>query len=399
MDLEFYILAGALAVVIILLIVLILRRAPMVRSAVDGERYNSQMRELRELQKQISALKVETEKIIIKQGAEDRDKLFENLNAQTARINETLQKAVGSLQESNEKKLDQMRQTVDEKLTETLRSRLDESFKTVGEQLKNVYETLGEMKKLSGGVSDLQRLLTNVKARGTWAEIQLGEILEQTLPQESFCKNVSTKGNSERVEFAVKIPSREKDGEEILLPIDSKFPQEDYLRLQAAAERSDPAAVEESAKALERIIKSEAKTISELYINVPKTTDFAIMFLPTEGLYSEVLRRPGLTEELQRRYRVIVCGPTTVTAFLNTLQMGFRTIALDKRASQVWELLGAARQQYETFAAVLEKAKRKIDEAGNVIESAQKRNGIIYKKLKSVDSPSADKSDFLIEDE
>lgn len=311
---------------------------------------------------------------------------LQELNAQQSdRLNATLTEAVGKLQESNEKKLDQMRETVDEKLTSTLTERLDSSFKVVGEQLRDVHKSLGEMKELAGGVSDLQRVLTNVKARGTWAEVQLGNILEQTLTSDQYERNVSPKNNGEMVEFAIKIPSRDDNGSTIWLPIDSKFPQEDYVRLCDAAERADKEAVEEATKALERRVKSEAATIARLYIDVPVTTDFAILFLPTEGLYAEILRRPGLAEELQNKYRVMVCGPTTITAFLNTLRMGFRTIALDKRAAEVWKVLGAAKTQYDTFEAILAKARKKIDEAGSTLDEAQNRNRIIKKNLKSVE--------------
>ena len=303
---------------------------------------------------------------------------------------------MGKLQESNEKKLDEMRATVDEKLTSTLTQRLDSSFKTVGDQLKQVYHSLGEMKELASGVSDLQRVLTNVKARGTWAEVQLGNILEQTLTADQYERNVSIKNNGEMVEFAVKIPSRDDDGSIVWLPSDSKFPQEDYLRISDAADRADKAALDEAAKALERTIKNEAATISKLYIDVPRTTDFAILFLATEGLYAEVLRRPGLTEELQNKYRVMVCGPTTITAFLNTLRMGFRTIALDKRAAEVWKVLGAAKTQYETFETVLGKVRKKLDEAGNTLDEAQRRNNIIRKNLRKVEQLEAEESDALL---
>lgn len=322
---------------------------------------------------------------------------IQKLNAQQSdKLNSTLTEAVARLQESNEKKLDQMRQTVDEKLTSTLTQRLDSSFKIVGEQLKDVHKSLGEMKELAGGVSDLQRVLTNVKARGTWAEMQLGNILEQTLTNEQYARNVSPKNNGEMVEFAVKIPSRDKDGAVVWLPIDSKFPQEDYVRLCDASERADKAAAEEAAKALERRVKDEAATIARLYIEVPATTDFAILYLPTEGLYAEVLRRPGLAEEIQNKYRVLVCGPTTITAFLNTLRMGFRTIAIDQRASEVWKVLGAAKAQYDQFEGVLGKVRKKLDEAGSTLDDAQKRNGIIRKKLNGVEQLEPSESEQLL---
>ena len=312
---------------------------------------------------------------------------------QSDKLNVTLTENVSKLQQSNEKKLEEMRLTVDEKLTDTLSKRLDSSFKVVGEQLKSVHESLGEMHKLAGSVGDLQRVLTNVKSRGTWAEVQLGNILEQTLTKEQYECNVSTKNDTKRVEFAVKIPSRTEEGKFVWLPIDSKFPQEDYIRICDAAENADKAAMEAASKALEQTVKNQAKTIFDLYIDVPKTTDFAIMFLATEGLYAEVLRRSGLCEEIQNKYRVMICGPTSITAFLNTLRVGFRTIALDKKASEVWKVLGAVRTQYDKFELLLAKTKKKIDEAGSTIEDAQKRNGIIQKNLRSVeliDSAQAD---------
>ena len=337
--------------------------------------------ELRVVDKQVTDMR----SALLTQQNQQQEQLYRALNAQTEKVTATLTQAVSNLQASNEKKLDEMRATVDEKLTDTLNSRLSESFKTVGDQLQQVHKSLGEMQRIAGDVGDLQRVLSNVKVRGTWAEVQLGNILEQTLAPEQYLTNVTIKKNREQVEYAVKIPSRIEGGEDVLLPIDSRFPQEDYIRLSEAAARNDPEGVAAAAKALEQVIKREAMTIRDLYIDVPRTTDFAILFLPTEGLYAEVLRRPGLAEELQTKYRVMVCGPTTITAFLNTLRMGFRTVALDKRAAEVWRVLGAANQQYEKFGLLLEKARRKIDEAGSVLDEAEKRNGIIRRKLKSVE--------------
>lgn len=315
---------------------------------------------------------------------------------QSEKTNKILAEEVQKLQESNEKKLDQMRQTVDEKLNETLTKRLDSSFKTVGDQLNNVYKSLGEMKELATDVNDLQRALTNVKTRGTWAEAQLGNILEQTLTNEQFERNVSIKKDGTVVEFAVKIPSRDKDGAFVYLPIDSKFPQEDYLRICEAAENADKAGVDAAVKNLANVIKNEAQKIAKLYIDVPQTTDFAIMFLATEGLYAEALRIPGLCEEIQNKHRVMICGPTTVTAFLNTLRMGFRTIAIDKRASEVWKVLGAAKSQYENFGVLLAKAGKKIEEAGNTIGEAAHRNSIIQKKLKGVELLDSGESNDIL---
>ena len=324
---------------------------------------------------------------------ESTEKKLEQMREVSAQQNE---QSLTALQENNEKKLEQMRMTVDEKLTDTLSKRLDSSFKVVGEQLKSVYESLGEMRKITGDVTALQRVLTNVKARGTWAEVQLGNILEQTLTKDQYDCNVSTKNDTKRVEFAVKIPSREKDGETVWLPIDSKFPQEDYIRVCEAAEKADKEALEAAQKALEQNIKNQAKTIAELYINVPKTTDFAIMFLATEGLYSEVLRRPGLCEEIQNKYRIMICGPTTITAFLNTLNVGFRTIALNKKTTEIQKTLSAVSSQYDLFESLLAKAKKKIDEAGSSIEAAQKRNTTIQRKLHNVDKMDADEAEALL---
>lgn len=389
---ELYIIIGLLAVVILLLVILLTRKP---NAAVSKELANTESRlreELRSTRRELSdALKEMTrtisegQKETLKAAGENQDKL-----------NAALTTAVKNLQESNEKKLDQMRETVDEKLQSTLTKRLDSSFKTVGEQLQNVYKSLGEMKELAGGVSDLQRVLSNVKARGTWAEVQLGNILEQTLTHEQYDQNVSTRNNNERVEFAIRIPSRDDDGAYVWLPIDSKFPQEDYVRLCDAAEKADKDGVEAASKALERVLKSEAKTIADLYIEVPKTTDFAIMFLPTEGLYAEVLRRPGLMEELQNKYRIMVCGPTTITAFLNTLRMGFRTLAIDKRAAEVWKVLGAAKMQYDKFEGVLAKAKKKIDEAGSALDDAQHRNDMIRRKLNKVEEVDSTEVPMLL---
>ena len=378
------------AVVLVLQLVLLLRKPQADTRLEETERrlreeLRSTRQELNDALKEMNRILAEGQKETLKVSGEYQEKL-----------NASLTNAVRGLQESNEKKLDQMRATVDEKLQSTLEKRLDTSFKTVGEQLQSVYKSLGEMRELAGGVSELQRVLTNVKARGTWAEVQLGNILEQTLTSEQYSQNVSVRNNRELVEYAVKIPSRDEDGTFVWLPIDSKFPQEDYVRLCDAAEQADKEATEAAAKALERTLRNEAKTIADLYIEVPKTTDFAILFLPTEGLYAEVLRRPGLMEDLQNKYRVMVCGPTTITAFLNTLRIGFRTVALDKRAAEVWKVLGAAKAQYDKFEGLLDKAKKKITEAGDVLESAQHRNDMILKKLRNVEEIESLQADSLL---
>ncbi len=393
---ELYILMGLAAVIIILEAVILLKA-----KKDDGREQDSQKNEqnFRRMEGYVAdefqRNRRETAESLKEMNVLIRD-IQEMNTKQSDKLNVTLTESVERLQQSNEKKLDEMRQTVDEKLTDTLSKRLDSSFKVVSEQLKSVHESLGEMHKLAGSVGDLQRVLTNVKSRGTWAEVQLGNILEQTLTKEQYECNVSTKNDTKRVEFAIKIPSRTDEGKFVWLPIDSKFPQEDYIRICDAAENADKAAMEAATKALEQTVKNQAKTIAELYIDVPKTTDFAIMFLATEGLYAEVLRRPGLCEEIQTKYRVMICGPTTITAFLNTLRVGFRTIALDKKASEVWKVLGAVRTQYDKFEGLLFKVKKKIDEAGSTIEDAQKRNSIIQKNLKSVELIDSNEADSIL---
>lgn len=306
--------------------------------------------------------------------------------------------AVQSLQQSNEKKLDEMRKTVDEKLTETLNSRISSSFKTVSEQLENVYKSLGEMQKLSSGVTDnvkgLSRILTNVKSRGTWAEVQLENILNETIPQ-MFDKNVRTNPKyNGMVEFAVRIPNADSDAI-TYLPIDSKFPMEDYARLSAAAESGDLVALEAAKKALENRVKDEAKLVRQ-YIAPPHTTPFAILYLATEGLYAEIMSsKNGVAEKLQSE-GIMLAGPTTVTALLNSLAMGFRTIAINQKANEVWKVLGAAKTQYAKFGDLLAKARKKVDEAGRVLEDADKRNALIQKNLKNVETLDTAESNSVL---
>jgi len=310
----------------------------------------------------------------------------------------TIEERIKHLQDENTKKLDQMRMTVDEKLQSTLEKRLGESFKLVSERLEMVHKGLGEMQTLAASVGDLKQVLTRVKPRGIWGEIQLGILLEQVLAPEQFAENVATKKRSgDRVEFAIRLPGRTGDRDDtIWLPIDAKFPQEDYQRLVEAQEKANPALAEEAAKRLEAVIKNEAKTIREKYVDPPETTDFAIMYLPTEGLYAEIIRRAGLCEYLQRECRVVVAGPTTLAALLNSLQMGFRTLAIEKRSSEVWKLLGAIKTEFGRFGALLDKAKTKIDEAGNTIGDASRKSRTIERKLKKVEElPAADAADMM----
>jgi DNA recombination protein RmuC len=315
------------------------------------------------------------------------------------KMRETVEVSISRLQEDNSKKLDQMRATVDEKLHATLEQRLGESFKLVSERLEMVHKGLGEMQSLASGVGDLKKVLSNVKTRGTWGEIQLGNILEQVLSPEQYDKNVAVKKNSsERVEFAVKLPGRSDDDECVWLPIDAKFPQEDYQRLLEALEQANPQAADEAGKALEIRIKSCAKDIRDKYIDPPNSTDFAILFLPIESLYAEVLRRPGLCEALQLQFRVVVAGPSTLVALLNSLQMGFRTLAIEKRSSEVWGLLGAVKTEFAKFTDILDKTQKKLQEAGNTIESAARKSRNIQRKLKNVQELSINEASSFIED-
>ena len=320
---------------------------------------------------------------------------------QNEKQSKAMENAISKMQESNEKKLEEMRMTVDEKLTSTLTERLNSSFKTVSEQLENVYKSLGEMKELSLGVTDnvgaLNRVLTNVKARGTWAEIQLEGILDQTIPN-MYDKNVATGDkDSERVEFAVRIPESDDKSKFIYLPIDSKFPMEDYVRLCTAAEEANPEAVKAAKKALESRVYDEAKMIRK-YISVPKTTPFAILYLATEGLYAEIVSsQSGILEKIQNECNIMIAGPSTITALLNSLAMGFKTIAINEKANEVRLLLGAAKAQYEKFGIVLEKAKKKIDDASKALDDAQKRNDIIHKKLKNVEVLDEAESGSMLE--
>ncbi len=326
-----------------------------------------------------------------------REKNAEMNEKQNQRIEESLSK----IRESNEKKLDEMRAVVDEKLTNTLTQRLDSSFKTVSSQLENLYKALGEMKEMSGGITEhvtsLNRVLTNVKARGTWAEVNLKNILDQTIPNmyvENYAPSASSK---DRVEFAIKIPSGENYSEITYLPLDSKFPMEDYVRLCDAADRADAEATKAARKALEERVIQEARSIRK-YISVPKTTPFGIMYLASEGLYAEVASSPsGLPEKLQSTYNIMIAGPTTVTALLNSLSMGFRIIAINEKANEVRKLLAAIKGQYEKFEVLLSKAKKKIDEAGRSLNDAQHRNDMIQKKLRGVEVIEFAESDNILE--
>lgn len=407
-----YIIAAMLAVAIVLLIVLLIKQGKVgsgkAEEKIDnlastlGAEFERNRRESSEAQRDMRAETVKSlgemseklEKLRLEntgwQGRIEKS-LAESLSAmqlnnieQNEKQSRALTEAVDKMRESNEKKLEQMRVTVDEKLTSTLSQRLDSSFKTVSDRLESVYKSLGEMKELSNGVTanvtTLNRVLTNVKARGTWAEIQLGSILDQTIPGMYETNFTCVPNSKEKVEFAVRIPS--SDGEQTTyLPIDSKFPMEDYVRLCTAADSADAEALAAARKALEGRVVNEARTISK-YINVPLTTPFAIMYLATEGLYAEIASsRSGVPEKLRSEFNVMIAGPSTITALLNSLSLGFRAVAINEKANEVRLLLAAARVQYDKFGVVLRKARQKIDEAGKSLDEADKRNEIIRKKL------------------
>jgi DNA recombination protein RmuC len=300
----------------------------------------------------------------------------------------TVDSRLSIIQFENEKKLDQMRQTVEEKLQGTLEARLGESFRQVSERLEQVYSGLGEMRMLASGVGDLKRVLTNVKIRGTWGEVQLGAIIEQLLAPEQFARNVATSGTAERVEYAVKLPGRDSS-EPVWLPIDAKFPMEDYLGLIEASERGDGEASEKASRQLEMTLRLCARNLSERYLAPPFTTDFGILFLSTEGLYAEAMRRPGFADAIQREYRVVLSGPSTLAALLNALQMGFRTLAIQKRSSEVWETLGSVKTEFSKYAQVLVIVKKKLSQAQDSIDRAETRTMAIQRTLRDVEAPDA----------
>lgn len=326
--------------------------------------------------------------------------LTEQLNMTGNQLRATLHERLTEIQGDTARKLEEMRKTVDEKLHATLEQRLGEKFNLVSNQLEQVHRGLGEMQNLASGVGDLKRVLTNVKARGTWGEVQLGALIEQMLTPDQYDRNVRTVPNSrDLVEFAIKLPGKEQV---VWLPIDAKFPKEDYERLMEAHDRADNEQIESAAKALEMRIKQEAKSIREKYIEPPYTTDFGIMFLPTEGLYAEVLRRPGLADSIQRDYRVIVSGPTSFSAVLNSLQMGFRTLAIEKRTSEVWNLLGTVKTEFGKFGDVIEATQKKLDAASRQFESVGQRTRAINRQLKAVEAlpvPGSDTIEMLDNEE
>ncbi len=323
--------------------------------------------------------------------------LTESNETHLVKLRETVEGQLRNLQESNEKKLDKMRETVDEKLQSTLEKRLGESFKIVSDHLEAVQRGLGEMQSLATGVGDLKRVLTNVKARGTWGEVQLGALLEQILTPDQYDKNVQTGESRETVEYAIRLPGKDDEPDScVWLPIDAKFPQEDYLRLVEASDAADPGEVKQASTSLLRTLGASARDIHDKYLNPPKTTDFAIMFLPTEGLYAEVLRQSGQVEELQRRYRVVVAGPTTLSALLTSLRMGFRTLAIEKRSSEVWKVLAAIKTEFGKFGGVLDNVKRQLAAASNTLDKTGVRTRAMERKLRSVEQLPADQAEEVL---
>jgi DNA recombination protein RmuC len=357
-------------------------RFDQVRRAVDEKLrqvLEEQQKHLRDVVAALTELK--------KANADEFQKARESLDAKFQQI-----------QASNEKKLEEMRQTVDEKLHSTLEKRLGESFKLVSERLEAVQRGLGEMQNLASGVGDLKRVLTNVKERGTWGEYQLGAILEQILTPDQFGRNVRVQEGRETVEFAVKLPGRAADQEQpVWLPIDAKFPKEDYERLRAAAEAADKDGVERATDALLKQVAGMAKTIHDKYIAPPHTTDFGILFLPTEGLYAEVLRQPGFQDEIQRKYRVLVAGPTTLSAILSSLRVGFQTLAIEKRAHEVWTILGAIKTEFGKFGEVLDKVKKQLNTAAKTIDEAGVRTRAMQRQLRQVEQLPADQARAVLE--
>jgi DNA recombination protein RmuC len=326
----------------------------------------------------------------------DLNRFSLGLDERFERLKQSVEGRLLAIQNDNAVKLETIRQTVDEKLHATLEQRLGQSFKLVSDRLEQVHRGLGEMQTLAAGVGDLKRVLTNVKTRGTWGEVQLSALLEQLLTADQFSANVPTvPGSNERVDFAIRLPGR-GDGSVVWLPIDAKFPLEDYQRLLDAQDKVDPLGVEEAGKAIELRLKNEARSIHEKYVSPPDTTDFALLYLPTEGLYAEVLRRPGLAETLQREWRVSLAGPTTLAAMLNSLQMGFRTLAIEQRSAEVWAVLGAVKTEFGKFGEALAQTKKKLDEASNSISKAETRTRQLSRKLKSVEAlPAGDAAQLI----
>jgi DNA recombination protein RmuC len=385
-----YVLVTLAAITVILLIVLLVRPRgdAALREKLDALRSDSERVE-RTLRDEQRAGRAELAETLDRMGGQLRQSLSALTADNQQRLNDvrtTLDAQLKGLQKDNATQLEKMREVVDEKLQKTLETRLSSSFKQIAERLEAVQRGLGEMQSLATGVGDLKRVLSNVKTRGTFGEVRLGALLEQVLTPEQYAANVATvPGSDERVEYAIRLPGADRDTQ-VWLPIDAKFPVEDYQRLLDAQEQADSEAANAASAALQRRVEGEAKTIRDKYVAPPHTTDFALLFLPTEGLYAEVIRRPGLFEKLQRDHHVTVAGPTTLAAILNALQMGFRTLAIEKRSSEVWQILGAVKTEFGKFGDVLDKVKKKLDEAGKHIDATGVRTRAIERQLRGVES-------------
>lgn len=408
-----------LALLAVLLVVLLVKVGALTRA---GEQHDALKSRLETIGAQNERLERELRAELVQariESAQNAKTAREELAGSLGQFTQTLQHQLSTLTQSNEQrleavratveqrlellrtdntqKLEQMRATVDEKLHTTLEHRLGESFKLVSDRLEQVHKGLGEMQTLATGVGDLKKVLTNVKSRGGWGEVQLGALLEEFLSPGQYAKNVATRpGSAERVEYAIKFPGRGEDGTPCWLPVDAKFPLEDYQRLQDAIERADVAAVDLNRRALEDFFKTEARRIRDKYIEPPHTTDFAILFIPTEGLYAEALARPGLADSLQRDCRVMLAGPSNLHAFLNSLQLGFRTLAIEKRSTEVWRVLGAVKTEFGKFGELLQKTRKQLDTVSNTLGGAEVRTRAIERKLRGVEElPEAEAMQLL----
>lgn len=401
-----YIILGLLAVCVVLLVILLLKK-PKQDDSIKTE-LKDELKDIEAMLKASNELSVNQDRALreeisgaLSRGqtrqAEDTERLTQSVIKQLTAMNETTATGLEKVRIATEQRLDKLQGVVDEKLSKTLNERLDSNFKQIGDSLGELYKSLGELKNLSGGVSALNRTLSNVKTRGVWGEQQLGAILEQTMTPAQYDINVITKrGSNDRVEFAIKLPNKGESGDFTYLPIDSKLPTDIYDRIALAAESGDREAVEAATKELEARIKLEAKTISSKYIDVPNTTDFAVMFLPTEGLYAEVLRIPGLTEWCQTQQHIFVTGPTTVTAFLNSLRVGFANVALNEKSKEVMNLLQAIKAQYAKFGDLIDGTLKKLDAAVNSTQELKHRTDIIQKKMRTIENLDVTTADKLL---
>lgn len=374
-----YVLSGIVVVLLAALLILLLEKRNSGGTML--EEFSRMRREFGELG---SGLRGDLQQGLRTQLEQQREE-SRALETRLFDLRSEMENRLRAIEAMNEKKLEEMRVTVDEKLQGTLEKRLGESFKQVSERLEMVHKGLGEMQTLAVGVGDLKKVMSNVKTRGTWGEVQLGALLEQVLTPEQYEKNVAVSGTAERVEFAVKLPGQETGGAPVWLPIDAKFPLEDYQRLVEASEIADAAGVEKAIQELEKRVWTFAKSIRDKYVSPPKTTDFGLLFLPTEGLYAEIMRRTGFVEKVQVELRVILAGPSTLLALLNSLQMGFRTLAIQKRSGEVWELLSVVKSEFLKYHQVLGKVREKLDQASKTIDDAEQRTRVIQRKLRGVE--------------